>query len=87
MYKMAAAYFLLVNIVTFMTFGVDKFKSKKGRRRIPESSLLLLAAVGGSVGALLGMEIFRHKTLHAKFKFGVPAILVVQIIIAVYFCL
>ena len=84
MYKMAAAYFLLVNIVTFMAFGVDKFKSKKGRRRIPESSLLLLAAVGGSVGALLGMEIFRHKTLHAKFKFGVPAILVVQIALAVY---
>ena len=87
MYNIAIAYFLLVNIVAFIAFGVDKFKSKKGRRRIPESSLLLLAVVGGSVGALLGMKVFRHKTLHAKFKFGVPAILVVQIVIAVYFCL
>ena len=87
MYNIAIAYFLLVNIVTFMAFGVDKFKSKKGRSRIPEFTLLLLAAIGGSVGALLGMKVFRHKTLHIKFKFGVPAILVVQIVIAVYFCL
>ena len=87
MYNIAIAYFLLVNIVAFIAFGVDKFKAKKNRSRIPEFTLLLLAAIGGSVGALLGMEIFRHKTLHAKFKFGVPAILVVQIVIAVYFCL
>ena len=87
MYNIAIAYFLLVNIVAFIAFGVDKFKAKKIRSRIPEFTLLLLAAIGGSVGALLGMKVFRHKTLHAKFKFGVPAILVVQIVIAVYFCL
>ena len=87
MYNIAIAYFLLVNIVAFIAFGVDKFKAKKNRSRIPEFTLLLLAAIGGSVGALLGMKVFRHKTLHAKFKFGVPAILVVQIVIAVYFCL
>ena len=87
MYNIAIAYFLLVNIVAFMAFGVDKFKAKKNRSRIPEFTLLLLAAIGGSVGALLGMKVFRHKTLHVKFKFGVPAILVVQIVIAVYFCL
>ena len=86
-YNIAIAYFLLVNIVAFIAFGVDKFKAKKNRSRIPEFTLLLLAAIGGSVGALLGMKVFRHKTLHAKFKFGVPAILVVQIVIAVYFCL
>ena len=86
-YNIAIAYFLLVNIVAFIAFGVDKFKAKKIRSRIPEFTLLLLAAIGGSVGALLGMKVFRHKTLHAKFKFGVPAILVVQIVIAVYFCL
>ena len=87
MYNIAIAYFLLVNIVAFIAFGVDKFKAKKNRSRIPEFTLLLLAAIGGSVGALLGIKVFRHKTLHAKFKFGVPAILVVQIVIAVYFCL
>ena len=87
MYNIAIAYFLLVNIVAFIAFGVDKFKAKKNRSRIPEFTLLLLAAIGGSVGALLGMKVFRHKTLHAKFMFGVPAILVVQIVIAVYFCL
>ena len=87
MYNIAIAYFLLVNIVAFIAFGVDKFTAKKIRSRIPEFTLLLLAAIGGSVGALLGMKVFRHKTLHAKFKFGVPAILVVQIVIAVYFCL
>ena len=86
-YNIAIAYFLLVNIVAFIAFGVDKFKAKKNRSRIPEFTLLLLAAIGGSVGPLLGMKVFRHKTLHAKFKFGVPAILFVQIVIAVYFCL
>ena len=84
MYQIAAAYFLLMNLVTFMAFGADKFKAKKGRRRISELSLLLLAAFGGSVGALFGMKVFHHKTLHKKFKYGVPVILALQIALAVY---
>ena len=87
MYNIAIAYFLLVNIVAFIAFGVDKFKAKKIRSRIPEFTLLLLAAIGGSVGALLGMKVFRHKTLHNKFRFGVPVILVAQIVAAAYFYL
>ena len=86
-YNIAIAYFLLVNIVAFIAFGVDKFKSKRNGWRIPESTLMIMAATGGSVGALLGMKVFRHKTLHNKFRFGVPVILVAQIVAAAYFYL
>lgn len=79
-------YLLAVNVVAFFTYGVDKLKAKKGKWRIPESTLLLLAAVGGSVGAWLGMSLWRHKTQHKKFKFGVPAIFVVQIALTCYIC-
>nr|WP_325212753.1 DUF1294 domain-containing protein [uncultured Oscillibacter sp.] len=81
-----AIWLLLINIITFLVFGADKLQAKRKEkkdtvRRVPEKNLLLLAAVGGSVGALLGMKIFRHKTLHKAFKFGVPLILALQIII------
>ena len=73
-------YLLIINAVAFLLMLVDKQKAKKKLWRIPESTLLLSAAIGGSVGALAGMYTFRHKTKHLKFTLGVPAILIVQII-------
>ena len=76
---------VILNIVTFIVYGIDKFKAKRGAWRISEFTLLLLAVVGGSIGALLGMYVFRHKTQHLKFKYGVPAILIIQIAVLSYF--
>ena len=75
---------LILNVVTFFVFGIDKFKAKKSLWRIPESTLLILAAVGGSVGAYLGMKVWHHKTLHKKFSLGVPAILLLHLALLVY---
>ena len=73
-----------VNLLAFALYGVDKVKAKKGAWRIPEATLLLVAFLGGSVGALLGMEVFRHKTRHAKFRILVPLFLILHIALAVY---
>ena len=73
-----------VNLVSFTLYGLDKLKAKKGLWRIKESTLLLIAALGGSVGALLGMEVFRHKTKHWQFKVLVPVFLVLHIALAVW---
>ncbi len=78
-------YLLAANLLTCVTYGVDKWKARHNRWRIPEAALLLLAALGGSIGALLAMRVFRHKTLHRKFRYGIPAILLVQIAAAVFF--
>ena len=81
-----AIWLILINLVTFFVFGVDKLKAKRkvnheSIRRVPEKTLFLLAAIGGSIGALLGMKVWRHKTLHKSFRFGIPAILILQILI------
>ena len=73
-------YLLIVNAVSFLLMLVDKRKAQRKLWRIPESTLLLSAAIGGSIGSLAGMYTFRHKTRHLKFTLGVPAILVVQIL-------
>ena len=73
-------YLIVINIVTFLVYGMDKLKAKQGSWRISEATLLILAIIGGSIGALLGMKVWRHKTQHKKFKYGVPAILIIQII-------
>lgn len=75
----ALLYFAIVNVVTFVLYGIDKFKAQHARWRIPESVLIGLAVIGGSIGAWLGMMIWRHKTQHKKFKYGIPLILIIQI--------
>lgn len=70
-----------LNVVTFFIYGLDKWKAIRHRWRIPEATLLLLAAVGGSVGAWAGIHVWNHKTTRPKFCYGVPAILVAQILL------
>ena len=80
----ALVYLALVNVVAFAVYGADKRRAKKDKRRVPEKTLFLLALIGGSVGALAGMYTFRHKTRHWYFVWGIPAILAVQIALAVW---
>ena len=82
--KYILAYLLIVNATAFLLMLVDKIKAKKNRWRIKESTLMLWAAIGGSIGALAGMYTFRHKTLHRKFTIGIPLILAAQIAAVVY---
>lgn len=74
-------YLLIVNIVAFALMGIDKKRAKEHAWRIPEKTLFLSAIIGGSIGAICGMQFFRHKTKHWYFKYGMPAILIAQIII------
>ncbi len=73
-----------INILTFLIYGIDKWKAKKGKWRISEAALLTLAFIGGSIGAWLGMKVWHHKTMHKKFKYGVPLILIAQIAIVLF---
>ena len=82
--KYILLYLLLINAAAFILMLVDKIKAKKNLWRIKESTLMLWAAIGGSIGALAGMYTFRHKTLHRKFTIGIPAILILQIAAVVY---
>ena len=77
-------YLAIITVVTFFAYGIDKWKAQHNRWRIPESVLLGLAAIGGSVGAWLGMKVWRHKTQHKKFKYGVPVILMVQVVVVIW---
>ena len=73
-----------LNLITFIIYGIDKFKAKKAKWRISEATLLLLAVIGGSIGAWLGLQVWRHKTQHKKFFIGIPMILTLQVIATVY---
>ena len=77
-------YFAAVNLVTLIIYGWDKLCAKKHRWRVPETTLLALAVVGGSIGAMAAMRLFRHKTLHLKFKYGVPLIFILQVAGLIY---
>ncbi|WP_406655761.1 DUF1294 domain-containing protein [Methanolobus sp. ZRKC2] len=80
-------YLLLVNIVAFSLMGIDKRKAKKKERRIPEKTLFIWAIIGGSIGSIIGMYFFRHKTRHPTFKIGLPFILLLQVLIFIRFLL
>ena len=83
--KTLIIYLVALNVATFFTYGMDKWKAKKSKWRIRETALLGLAVLGGSVGALLGMKVWHHKTMHKKFKYGVPLILIVQLGLIIWF--
>ena len=77
-------YLLAVNIATFLLYGIDKYKAKKSKWRISEVTLLTMAAIGGSIGAWAAMRLWHHKTMHKKFKYGIPVIIIMQIALVAY---
>jgi uncharacterized membrane protein YsdA (DUF1294 family) len=87
MQQMIIIYLVVINVVTFFMYGIDKWKARKAKWRIREAALLGLAVLGGSIGAWLGMKVWHHKTLHKKFRYGVPAIIVIQLLLVVYLLL
>ncbi len=82
---MIMIYLIIINVLAFVMYGIDKRKAVKGRWRISEAALLTVAALGGSLGSLLAMELFRHKTKHKKFTIGVRLLLVLHIILLVLY--
>ena len=81
------AYLIVLNLLAFLLMGLDKAKARRHRWRIPEKTLFLSALLGGSIGAIAGMQLFRHKTKHASFRIGMPCILILQLALAAYFIL
>lgn len=84
MHQYSMYYLLAINIVSFFLYGIDKYKAKKGRWRISEATLLMMAVIGGSIGAWAGMRLWHHKTMHKKFKYGIPIIFIMQVCLVVY---
>ena len=83
-WKVITIVIVLMNLITFIAYGIDKYKAKHNKWRIPEFTLILFAVLGGSIGAILGMHFFHHKTKKPKFFIGVPTIFVLQIITIVF---
>ena len=77
-------YLVIINIIAFIVYGIDKLKAKRGKWRITEATLLLLAIIGGSIGAWCGVKVWHHKTLHGKFRYGIPLIMAVQLGLCAY---
>lgn len=82
--KLLLVYLLIINAAAFVLMLADKWKAKKNRWRIPEATLMGVAALGGSIGALAGMYLVRHKTQHPKFTLGIPLLLAIQMVIATW---
>lgn len=77
-------YLIAINVVTFFAYGIDKWKAKRSKWRISEATLSGMAVIGGSIGAWLGMRVWHHKTMHKKFQFGIPLILIIQLAIVIW---
>ena len=77
-------YFFIINLVGFLAMGIDKYKAQKDLWRIPEGTLITIALIGGSIGAILGMKCFRHKTKKLKFSVGLPTILISEVALVIY---
>lgn len=75
-----------INLVGFTVMGYDKWKAKKHAWRVPEATLFIIAIIGGSIGSILGMHLFHHKTRHWYFLYGMPAILILQIALVFLLC-
>ena len=82
--KYVLHYLAAINLITFLVYGIDKWRAKRGAWRVPEKTLFLLPILGGSVGAIAGMRVFHHKTKHWYFKYGLPLILLLQIALVVW---
>ena len=82
--KYVLYYLAAINLVTFLVYGIDKLRSKRGAWRVSEKTLFVLPILGGSVGAIAGMKVFHHKTKHWYFKYGLPLILILQIALVVW---
>jgi uncharacterized membrane protein YsdA (DUF1294 family) len=78
------AFLLAVNVMAFFMYGIDKWKAKKDKWRTSEATLLWIAVIGGSIGAWLGMKVWHHKTMHKKFRYGLPLIIIVQIALIIF---
>ena len=79
--NIAIIYLVTINVLTFFLYGIDKWKAKCSKWRISEATLIWMAVFGGSIGALLGIKAWHHKTQHKKFKYGIPLILLAQIVL------
>ena len=84
MHQYSMYYLFAINIVSFFLYGIDKYKAKKNKWRISEATLLMIAVIGGSIGAWVGMRLWHHKTMHKKFKYGIPLIIIMQIALVAY---
>ena len=82
--QLIVIYLVAINVVTFFMYGIDKWKAQHSKWRIPEATLLGLAIIGGSIGAWLGMRAWHHKTMHKKFQFGIPLIILAQIVLIIW---
>lgn len=84
MIRVLVGYLIMINVIGFFAMGIDKWKARKQRWRVPEKTLFILSLIGGSLGTLVGMHMFRHKTKHWYFKIGMPVILILHCALAVY---
>ena len=78
------AYFITVNVLGLVLFGIDKWKAKHDKWRISEATLLSVTVIGGSIGAWVGMKVWHHKTMHKKFKYGIPLVMLLQFVLLLF---